>query len=296
VNARGGPLQGGHTTVRAADGTRLRAWSNDGDGVPVLLCNGLGAPPAAWPRITGRDSGFRVVTWAHRGLAGSERPADPGRVRVEDHADDARAVLDAFGLRSATVVGWSLGVNVAFELALEQSSRVRSLLAVAGVPGGSFSAMFAPYGVPRRLRAPAGRLSSRLLPLVGPLLPVVAASLPPWQALLTAQGLLGPAREATHPIALSAVLREFSRHDWRWFRHLALAVAEHAPLDVAAVRCPVTFVAARQDTLVSLADVRAAARTVPGARLRTLAGTHFVPLQHPEVMRQELRALVAREA
>lgn len=293
--AHGGTPQGGHTTVRGADGTRLRAWSNGGNGVPVLLCNGLGAPAAAWPGITGRDSGFRVVTWAYRGLSGSERPADRGRVRVEDHADDARAVLDAYDLPSATVVGWSLGVNVAFELALEQRSRVRSLLAVAGVPGGSFSAMFAPYGVPRRLRAPVGRWSSRLLPVFGPLLPVVVASLPPWHELLTPAGVAGPAREATHPGALHRVLQEFSRHDWRWYRHLALAVAEHAPLDVASVRCPVTFVAGRHDTLVDLADVRAAARSVPGARLRTLAGTHFVPLQYPEVMREELLSLVERE-
>ncbi len=260
----------------------------------MLLCNGLGAPTAAWPLITGRDSGFRVVSWAHRGLAGSERPADRSRVRVEDHADDARAVLDAYGMPSATVIGWSLGVNVAFELALEQASRVRSLLAVAGVPGGSFSAMFAPFGVPRRLRTPAGRLSSRLLPVVGPLLPVLVASLPPLHELLTAEGVRGPAREAAHPAALYAVLHEFSRHDWRWYRHLALAVAEHAPLDVAPVRCPVAFVAGRYDTLVDLADVRTAARTVPDARLRTLAGTHFVPLQYPEVMVEELRALVAR--
>jgi 3-oxoadipate enol-lactonase len=281
--------------VRGADGTPLRAWSNDGDGVPVLLCNGLGAPPAAWPGIVDRDSGFRVVSWAYRGLGGSGRPADRSRVRVEDHAGDARAVLDAFDMPSATVVGWSLGVNVAFELALEQPARVRSLLAVAGVPGGSFSALFAPFGVPRRLRAPAGRLSSRLLPVVGPLLPVLVASLPPWHELLTPAGARGPAREATHPAALYQVLHEFSRHDWRWYRHLALAVAEHAPLDVAPVGCPVTFVAGRYDTLVDTADVRAAARTVPDARLRTHAGTHFVPLQYPEVMLEELRALVARE-
>ena len=103
--------------MRSADGTRLQAWSSDGDGEPVLLCNGLGTPPGAWPRIVAPDSGYRVVSWYQRGLGGSERPADRARVRVEDHADDARAVLDAFGLRSATVVGWSLGVNVAFELA-----------------------------------------------------------------------------------------------------------------------------------------------------------------------------------
>ncbi|WNV73593.1 alpha/beta fold hydrolase [Geodermatophilus sp. DSM 44513] len=272
----------------------MRAWCNDGSGPAVLLCNGLGAPAAAWPQVTGRDSGFRVVSWDHRGLSGSERPADPARVRVEDHAADARAVLDAFDLPSAAVVGWSLGVNVAFELALEQPGRVRAVLAVAGVPGGSSTSVFGPYGVPRRWRPAAGRLGSALLPAVGPLLPVLLAGLPPWQRLASLPALLGPAREAAHPGPLVEVLREFARHDWGWYRHLALAVAEHAPLDLAPVRCPVTFVAGSHDTLVDVADVRAAARAVAGARLRVLAGTHFVPLQYPQVMAAELRALLAR--
>jgi 3-oxoadipate enol-lactonase len=277
--------------VRGADGTRLRAWCNDGEGLPVLLCNGLGAPPDAWPGIVGRATGHRVITWSHRGLGGSERPADPARIRVEDHVEDARAVLDAFGMPSATVIGWSLGVNIAFELALEDPARVRGVLAVAGVPGGTFSSLFAPYRVPRRLRAPMGRWGSRLLLVVGPLLPPIAASLPPWTDLLTPEALRGPAHEAAHPGALRAVLREFSRHDWGWYRRLALAVAEHAPLDISHVRCPVTFVAGRYDALVDVADVRAAARAVPGARLRELAGTHFLPLQYPDVMREELRRL-----
>jgi 3-oxoadipate enol-lactonase len=235
-----------------------------------------------------------LLTWSYRGLGGSARPADPARVRVEDHADDARAVLDAYAVPAATLIGWSLGVNVAFELALEDPARVRAVLAVAGVPGGTFSSLFAPYGVPRRLRAPVGRLSSRLLPVVGPLLPPLAASLPPWPELLSPAALRGPVHEATHPGALRAVLQEFSRHDWRWYRHLALAVAEHAPLDVSPVRCPVTFVAGRYDSLVDVADVRAAAGTVPGARLRELEGTHFLPLQYPRVMTDELRGLVTR--
>jgi 3-oxoadipate enol-lactonase len=277
--------------VRGADGTGLRAWCNDAEGEPVLICNGLGAPPEAWSQIVARDSGFRVITWYQRGLGGSERPADAARIRVEDHADDARAVLDAFGMDSPTVIGWSLGVNVAFELALEEPARVRAVLAVAGVPGGSYSSLFAPYGVPRRLRARMGRLGSRLLPVVGPMLPLIVASLPPWHDLLTPAAVRGPAREAAHPGPLGAVLHEFARHDWPWYRRLAVAVAEHAPLDVSKVRCPVTFVAGRYDSLVDVADVRAAARTVPGARLRELAGTHFLPLQYPEVMLEELRRL-----
>jgi 3-oxoadipate enol-lactonase len=278
-------------TVRGADGTRLRAWSNDGDGAPVLLCNGLGTPPEAWPRITARDSGYRVVTWYQRGLGGSDRPADRSRVRVEDHTEDARAVLDAFDMPSATVIGWSLGVNVAFELALEDRDRVDGVLAVAGVPGGSYSSLFAPYGVPRRLRAPVGRVGSRVLPLVGPLLPLVVATLPPVHDLWSPAAMRGPASEAAHPGVLRAVLHEFARHDWKWYRHLVLALAEHAPLDVTGVRCPVTFVAGRYDSLVDVRDVRNAARAVPGARLRELQGTHFLPLQYPGVMLDELRRL-----
>jgi pimeloyl-ACP methyl ester carboxylesterase len=278
--------------VRGADGTALRAWCNDGAGPPVLLCNGLGAPEAAWPGLVARSSGYRVLSWSYRGLTGSARPVDPARVRVEDHADDARAVLDAFDVPAATVVGWSLGVNVAFELALEDPHRVLGVLAVAGVPGGTFSSMFAPYGVPRRLRAPVGRWSSRLLLAVGPMLPPIAASLPPWPELMSPGALRGPAHEAAHPGALRAVLQEFARHDWRWYRHLALAVAEHAPLDIAPVRCPVTFVAGRYDSLVDVADVRSAARSVPGARLRELPGTHFLPLQYPGVLLEELRRVL----
>jgi 3-oxoadipate enol-lactonase len=278
--------------VRSADGTALRAWCNDGAGPPVLLCNGLGAPEAAWPGLVARSSGYRVLSWSYRGLAGSARPLDPARVRVEDHTDDARAVLDAFDVPAATVVGWSLGVNVAFELALEDPQRVLGVLAVAGVPGGSFSSLFAPYGVPRRLRAPVGRWSSALLLAIGPMLPPIVASLPPWPELLSPGALRGPASEMAHPAALRAVLQEFSRHDWRWFRHSALAIAEHAPLDITPVRCPVTFVAGRHDSLVDVADVRRAAGSLPGARLRELPGTHFLPLQYPGVLLQELRRLV----
>ena len=280
--------------MRGADGTGLSAWCNDGAGTPVLLCNGLGAPPAAWPRIVAPDSGYRVVSWAQRGLGGSDRPEDRSRVRVEDHADDARAVLEAFGMPSAMVVGWSLGVNVAFELALEDPAMVTAVLAVAGVPGGSYAALFGTYGVPRPLRAPMGRLSSRLLPVMGPLLPLVTASLPPWQELLFPAALRGPAAEAAHPGLLRAELHEFSRNDWAWFRYLANAVAEHEPLDVTGVRCPVTFLAGRHDALVDVADVRAAARSLPGARFLELAGTHFLPLQYPGVMAEELRRLSGR--
>jgi 3-oxoadipate enol-lactonase len=283
------------TQVTSADGTPIRAWSA-GSGHPVLLCNGLGASPSAWPAVVAADSGFRVVGWDHRGLGASRRPRDPERVQIEDHVADARAVLDAFDLPRVTVVGWSLGVNVAFELALEDRARVDGVLAVAGVPGGSFSSLFGPLGVPRRLRAPAGRLSSRLLPVVGPLLPYLNRSMQPWRTVLAPAMAGTSAAEAARLESLARAVGEFAAQDWGWFRHLAVAVADHAPLDLAPLSCPVTFLAGRFDTFVDVADVRAAAAGVPGARYREFPASHFLPLEHPTAMLEELRLLTAAGA
>ncbi|HEX3900757.1 MAG TPA: hypothetical protein VHW74_16515 [Mycobacteriales bacterium] len=50
-------------SVTSADGTSIAGWRNDGTGPPVLICNGLGTPPAAWPRLIAPENGFRVSSW-----------------------------------------------------------------------------------------------------------------------------------------------------------------------------------------------------------------------------------------
>ena len=102
--------------LKAADGTLLRAWSNGGTGVPVVISNGLGTPPTAWPMVIAAGNDFHVITWSHRGLGSSGRPSDSNAVRVEDHVNDLRCVMDAEGMDRALIVGWSIGVGVAFRL------------------------------------------------------------------------------------------------------------------------------------------------------------------------------------
>src|SRR3954470_11372786 len=153
------PVPGGHESLRfydveSADGTRLRAWTNDADGPTVLLCNGLGTNAYACPALLRRDCGVRVISWNHRGVGGSARPADPERVDVAAFVEDAVAVLDDAGVSACPVMGWSLGVNTAFELAVEHPDRVTGAFALAGVPGGTFASMGAPLQVPRLARRP----------------------------------------------------------------------------------------------------------------------------------------------
>ena len=184
--------------VESADGTVVRGWSNDEDGTPVLLCNGLGTIPQAWPGLIGEGSGYRVTTWYHRGTFGTPQPADPARVTVADHVEDALAVMDAQGIERALVPAWSIGVNVAFELALRHPERVAGVMAVAGVPGGTFSTMGEPWRIPRRLRQPIATRVARSGRTVGPVLTWLAPRVPvndrtAW--LLTRTGFLR--KEAT---------------------------------------------------------------------------------------------------
>src|SRR3954454_10779332 len=164
----------------SADGTRIVGWRNDApaDAVPVIVSNGLGTPPTAWPALIEPHSGFRVVTWYYRGTGGGDRPADPSRIAVEDHVADLRALMDNEGIDRALVVSWSLGVNVAFEFAREDPDRVAGLMAVAGVPGGTFRAMFGVLRVPRRFRHDLGVAAAKLGRRLGPQLSWLSEHIP----------------------------------------------------------------------------------------------------------------------
>ena len=280
-------------TIASRDGTRLSIWTNDGSGVPVILSNGLGTPVEAWPEIINDKDRYRVASWDHRGLGGSERPVDESHVGVADHSDDLMAVMDAYDMKRAVIIGWSLGVNVAFEVARRDPARVAGVLAVAGVPGGSFSALFHP--LPRALRPRAGRAGAHLLRYVGPVLSSLSNGMPASPGgRFDPHGLETLGLDAMHLGTLLHVLRTFAKHDWEWYSVLAKATGEHGPIDLAFVDVPVTFVAGRWDSITSAKDMRVASGQVADSRYVELPGTHYVPLQFPTVMSSELRLLVER--
>jgi 3-oxoadipate enol-lactonase len=277
-------------SLTSADGTAIRGVANDGTGPDVLVCNGLGAPLACWPLLARPDAGLRVVSWDYRSLGGSARPADRTRIDVADHVADAIALMDARGVDRAVVASWSIGVNVAFELAERHPDRVSALLAVAGVPGGTFSAMFGPARRLPRARHAAALGVARAARLAGPALGAVSRVTPVSRA--TAAVVRHTAmRPAARPEVVLPVLSEFRRHDFRWYFTLAVAMAEHRPMDLAFVKCPAVLVAGRHDIVTSRHDMERAAARIPHARLEVLDGSHFLPMERPEEVTDLLRQL-----
>ncbi|GAA0600864.1 hypothetical protein GCM10010174_15900 [Kutzneria viridogrisea] len=282
--------------VLSTDGTRIRTWSTESAGPPVLLCPGLGTVPESWPGLLLPDCGVRVHSWYHRGTMGSARPADPARVALDDHVADALAVLDATGVERCVVLGWSVGVMVGAELALRHPDRVTGLMLAAGTPGDFYAGVGGPFGLPTGLRRELARGGTQALRLAGPLLDLVTHRFPVnglTMTLLRHSGFMLPGSTSE---AVVAMMRRFRAHDWRWYFTLAAALAAEPAQDLSGLRCPVTLLSGRYDVLADAATSASALAALPQARMRVLPTTHFLPLEAPEVVREELSLLLDRVA
>lgn len=280
--------------VTSDDGTRIKAWTNDAEGPTLLLCNGLGTNPHAWPALLRRDCGVRVISWNHRGVGGSDRPRDHRRVGIDAFLEDAVAVMDAAGVRSCAVGGWSIGVNTAFELAVVHPDRVEGIFAVAGVPGGTFASMGAPLMIPRLARRPIALGVTRVLRRTGKVVTPVSSRIPVGVALaqaLSHSGFMLPTKEIP---ALRRAVKEFLTTPVDWYMHLALAAAQHPRVPLRHIKVPTAFVAGKYDLLASSQDMATAAERIPGATYVELPGSHFLQLEHPDAVHEQLVDLMSR--
>ncbi len=266
----------------SVDGTEIVGWTNDADGPPLLVCNGLGTPPEAWPRLLSEHPDYHVAGWNHRGGLGSDRPADPERITVEDHVDDAFALMDAMGWDQAVVVGWSIGVNVAFEMASQHPDRIAGVVALAGVPGGTFEASFASLMVPKPLRRHVAMGVVQGGRLLGGPLTALAKAVPKGRNFAEVLRWSGFMMPHSNPDDAVPWIQAFLEHDFQWYFTLGVAAAKHQPVDVSGVQVPVTIAAGGFDVMTSMRDVVAFAETIPHAVVHVLHGTHMLPLEFPD--------------
>ena len=144
-------------TLYASNGDVSIAYETFGDpaaGEPLLLMTGLDFQMVWWPddfcgQLAAR--GFSVVRYDNRdaGLSthfSSARRESPWRALLGltrptysafDLLDDALAVMDAVGWKSAHVMGASMGAGLAQSLAAAHPDRVRSLISCVGMPADS---------------------------------------------------------------------------------------------------------------------------------------------------------------
>jgi pimeloyl-ACP methyl ester carboxylesterase len=107
-----------------------------GDGLPVLLVHGYSSAGPDW-KLTGWTQALERAgrAWVAPDLPGhgrSDMPREPDAYRVDAVVESLRLTLDALELERVDLVGYSLGGELALELALAHPERIRRLV-VGGI-------------------------------------------------------------------------------------------------------------------------------------------------------------------
>ena len=119
------PEGGAESTVETDGATIWFATFGDGPAV-ILLHGGMGHSGNFGKQVAAiAAAGHRVVVVDSRGQGRSTRGSD--KLSYELFASDLEAVMDALGLQSASIVGWSDGADTGLVLALRAPQRVERL-------------------------------------------------------------------------------------------------------------------------------------------------------------------------
>lgn len=287
-------------TVVADDGVRIfyEVVGASAPSAPVLvLANGLGGRLYAWEPLVERFARtHRIITWDYRGLFRSGTPPRVKQLAVPHHAADAVRVLDQEGIARATFVGWSMGVQVALEAALEFPTRVQRLVLLNGSYGHIFETGLQPVvRLPlfhRTLHATVERLvrSPSLVEVLGKLLrnDLHVESVGRVLALLWRN----PRLTDMYRQYLEDVFGESFENYLRLFQALDAHSVYHL---LPEVRQPTLVISGLLDWLTPARMSFEIARRIPGAQhLHLPLGSHFALLeQSPRVVERIERFLEA---
>jgi 3-oxoadipate enol-lactonase len=228
------------------DGARIY-WTALGKGDPLVLIMGLGCSSAMWfrmaPLLARRH---RVILLDNRGAGRTEKSHFIVH-SVAAMAEDVGAVLDAAGVESAHVAGFSMGGMIAQQFALMHPRRVRSLALLATHCGRPFAVM-AEDDVVRLLLAKGDLTAEQALEAMRPF--TYAARTP--QSLIEEDSLV---RLAHYPDRRNYQAQLFGIMAWTsWHALPALA-------------CPALVLHGLEDRLIPPENARLLAQRIPQARL-----------------------------
>lgn len=251
-------------TVRNGDICLCTQSFGDRDDPPVVLVMGATASMMWWPDMLCRQlaaSGRFVVRFDHRDTGASTTvPAGSAAYAVEDLADDVVAILDAYDLPSAHLVGMSLGAFISQLIALRQPERVRTLTLIAAEPLG---------GDP----VPASEMSPAFLEHFGTMSSVdwgnstSVGSFLERVAVLSSSSGRGYDRAAT----TERIARELSRtRDMQAAFNHATVGGDWEQWDLRNIHVPVLVIHGAHDPIVPLKNGEAIARQIEGAKLLVL--------------------------
>jgi pimeloyl-ACP methyl ester carboxylesterase len=257
----------------------------------VVLANGLGGTYVAFRHLYDVLDDYKTICWDYRGLYTSAAPADPRANTVAHQVDDLIDILDHEGVGGCVIAGWSMGVQVGFETIKRYRDRVAGLFAINGTSGRAFRTVMGSrligQTIPMLLRLVRAQAS-----LVGRATKRIAGS----DALINAMKRVGLVSQTIDLEIFRVVAGGFVNVDWVIYSDLLTRLDEHDAEDVlASIDIPVTIVTGDRDLMTPPSTAEHIHRAIPNSRLVVIkGGTHYTPVEYPEVIADELGRLLDR--
>lgn len=290
------------STVQTPDGVSLALFVHTPErwdpatSPTFFLSNGLGGNLVTWKHLVEHfRATHRIITWDYRGLYDStfshplKERYRQGELQVDlpVHAQDAALVLEHLNVERAVFFGWSMGVQLNFELARTERHRMAGLVQICGAAGKAIATtVFGKAGlsmIPFAMdgfRVAAGAFGPTLAKLVGSPL-----------ALQLAKGLGVVAPTLDGELA-NQVVESYMRQDFEVYNRILMSLAAHDATDVlGSLDVPTLVIAGTRDPMTPMALSERIVAALPNAELVTLeGGSHYVPIEFPD----RLNELVGR--
>lgn len=116
------------TRIKAGDIWLNAELQGPADAPVIVLHHCFAGSLAYWDFHMSAFAGYRTLRFDARGHGESDRP--PGPWALDDLAGDISALMDAFGIETASICGVSMGGQAAQTLALSAPERIETLMLV----------------------------------------------------------------------------------------------------------------------------------------------------------------------
>ncbi len=242
---------------------------DEGAGPPLVLIHAAIVDHTAWDAMVPGlvSAGYRVIRYDLRGF-GASTTED---VEFSDRAD-LRAVLDAFGVGRAAIVGNSKGGHIGLDMAIESPDRVVAVVPIGAGPGG-FDGGATPQE--RAIFVEGERVES-----ASPRDPDAIAD------LLVRLWVDGPGQPATRvPAEIRETVRALARPLFEPGHVAGRGIPMTPPANdrLAELRCPVLAVAGALDLSLFAAALKRLETAAPNARTAIWPDVaHMVGMEQPE--------------
>ena len=246
-----------------------------GDGPPLLLVHGLGAPLDLWGPLVKELDGYTVITLDNPGAGASTVPWPAWT--MPKYAETVDAVLEELGFDRVDVLGLSFGGMICQELAFRYPQRIRRLI-LAGTTAGIGVTFGNPLAL-SVLATPLRYYSRTYMAMVAPFL------------------YGGDADGGSELVAEQSDLRHKMRPSIPgYFAQLATASTFSSFWYLPTIRIPTMVLAGDEDPITNTLTCSVIAKRIPRCEYREVAGGgHLFLMEKPAVSAGYIRGFLERE-